>query len=100
MTIPHGDMDAGPGFGFALGRCHLCKELFEFNPHTVVSLSIDPQTNRPPDVDQDGKQIVPDPEALARMRRAEVCNQCTAELNEARARRGMPPISLAKESSR
>lgn len=74
--MPHGDMDAGPGYTLALAACFACGETFGFNPHTVISVPIDPETNRPPDVGPEGQNVTPDPAALARAVRMPLCHGC------------------------
>lgn len=74
-----------------LAPCFFCRERFESNPLTVHSITIDPVTGRPPDVDAEGNPQQPAEEALARARKREVCPACVAEVNAARAERGLPP---------
>jgi hypothetical protein len=69
----------------ALGPCFACKQLFGFDPDTVPSVLIDPQTGKPPDVD-------PAPGGRERARREPLCPNCVAEINPQRAERGLPPL--------
>jgi hypothetical protein len=86
-----------PGVFIATGTCFIHKGIFEFNPDTVVMVSVDPATGRPPDVGADGQPCVPDPEATARAVQEPMCDQCIRELNTTRAARfpGLAPLPVA-----
>lgn len=63
--------------------------LFEHDPGTVVTILIDPETGRPPDVNADGfptGQPITD-EIRAACRQVYICDECVAAVNAGRARR-------------
>lgn len=93
MNLPHGDFDSGPGYQLAMAPCYACGQLFGFNPHTVVSVPIDPVTGLPPDVAADGTNITPDPEAVSRAVSRPLDNACAR-------RAGVPESELAPGSTR
>jgi hypothetical protein len=58
---------------FAMDNCFVCGQVFSFDPETVISVWVDPVTNRPPDVNVFGEQITPDPAAVERAVRRPIC---------------------------
>jgi hypothetical protein len=65
---------------------------FEADPGTVMSVLIDPDTGRPPDIGEDGAPVPIDPDAVARCIQAFICPDCLAAVNEERrARPDLPP---------
>ncbi len=92
MSLPSGDWDAEHMLAFA--PCFTDGQVFGFNPETVISVPIDPQTNRPPDVDEHGGHITPDPAAVARAVRMPICNACARRVGHASL------YPLPKESTR
>lgn len=69
----------------ALGRCYMCRQVFRFDPDRVPSVSIDPVTRKPPDVDGE-------PDGAERARREPLCRPCVMTLNIKRKQRGLEPI--------
>lgn len=92
MGLPHGEMDSGPGYTIVLGPCYACQQIFEFNPYTVISVPVDPQTSLPPDVAPGGGRITPDPAAVARSVNQQLCNGCAT-------RAGVDTALLPEQSS-
>lgn len=68
---------------FAIGPCFICGQQFTFDPETVQSVWVDPQTNRPPDVNSLGEHITPDPAAVERAVRLPICPNDVARLRQA-----------------
>ena len=62
---------------------------FGHDPGTVVSVLIDPATNRPPDVGEDGQPtgLVITDEIRAACVRVYLCDECVAAVNADRRRR-------------
>ncbi len=71
---------------FALGACFGCANVFDFNPDTVPSILIDPETTLPPDLTNDVEA------ATARAQRQPLCPSCVAKVNAKREAAGLPPI--------
>lgn len=65
----------------ARGACWACKAVFSFDPDTVPSVPIDPQTGLPPDVGG-----TPPERAI----RQPLCENCVAQLVTWRAEAGKP----------
>lgn len=78
------------GVMVAIGPCWLCGNIFEYDPETVHSILIDPQTQRAVDVGADGQQFQPGAEALARSVRQPFCPACVSKVNQLRAAQGLP----------
>lgn len=80
----------------ALGPCYVHGGIFEFDPDRVLSVMVDPVTNRPPDVDAEGNTIELSMEdfraAVDRAVKKPVCPDCVEKLNATRARRGLGPL--------
>jgi hypothetical protein len=75
----------------ALGPCCTCGQFFEFDPDKVPSVSVDPVTNRPPDVDAAGLPCTAAPEALARVRQQPYCPSCARLMNGMLREQGKAP---------
>lgn len=86
-------MSADPPVLIAMGPCHVCGGIFGFDPDRVTSVLIDPETGRPPDVDEDGNfvDLETEAEGVARSSRRPVCPRCCKALNAELARRGQGP---------
>jgi hypothetical protein len=65
----------------AFGPCYACGNNFDYNPDTVPSVFVDPQTRKPPDVD-------PEPGGFERAYREPICPRCVAKVNPLRAKAG------------
>ncbi len=76
-------LEEGPAV-IASAPCGLCGTPFIFDPITVPSILIDPQTLRPPDVG-------PRPGGWGRAQREPVCPRCVDKFNTERERQGLPP---------
>jgi hypothetical protein len=63
----------------AIGPCYRCGRPFEFDPKTVPSVPVDPQTGLPPDLGGDAGRAVNRP----------VCPGCCRAVNPARRRAGL-----------
>lgn len=72
---------------FAYGPCYSCGINFDFDPESVPSISIDPETNLPPDVNANGERITPDPEALQRAITKPICPDCRKEFERKAGRK-------------
>ena len=81
------------GQALATGTCYMHDGLFTFDPDTVPSVLIDPQTDRPPDIDEHGRPVEPDPAAIMRSVRQPICPDCVAKVNPARAAAGREPFT-------
>jgi len=88
-----GESTVTGGF-FVPGRCWSCKKPFTFNPVRVPSVMIDPKTNRPPDVDEDGSLREPSREEWDRSSREPFCETCIELVNEHRVERGQRAIEI------
>lgn len=75
-----------------LDTCFIHGGLFEFDPDSVVTVWIDPETGRPPDVDADGGTIAADPLAVERCVQRPICGPCIARVNEGRRAQGLPEV--------
>lgn len=75
----------------AIGACANCHGSFGFCPECVTSIRIDPMTKRPPDVNEKGQVVTPDPEAMRRSTKEPVCPACTALMNQRRIKNGLEP---------
>jgi hypothetical protein len=75
-----------PGHLIALGPCWSCGERFTFDPDTVVSILVDPDTNLPPDLGHTDPQ-----RAIARP----LCPSCVERANRQRVAAGRPAIRPA-----
>lgn len=62
--------------------CFICGQPFTFDVETVVSVWIDPQTNRPPDVNVFNERITPDPAAVERAVQRPICPEDVQTLRE------------------
>jgi hypothetical protein len=89
-----------PGVFVAMDTCYVHKGLFEFDPDTVVTVWVDPETNMPYDVREDpdtGKAVSvqppPPPMPPGAVQRF-ICDPCIRLIN---ARRVKPPIPLAAD---
>jgi hypothetical protein len=80
----------------AFGPCFIHGGIFHFDPETVISVWIDPVTNRPPDVNEDGSNVDPlsvgYAESSARAIQQPICPACVSLLNRDRVTRGKSPI--------
>ena len=86
-------MSNPPPVLIAMAPCHVHGGVFAFDPDQVQSVLIDPETGRPPDVDEAGYLLPPDPsqaERIARSVRRPICPACCKMLNEAARLRGLP----------
>lgn len=71
-----------------LAPCLLCKQAFMFDPETVNSLPIDPETGLPPDIgDTDPQKAVKMP----------VCPACVGCVNVSRREQGLPEWTVTGE---
>lgn len=70
-----------------LGTCYVCAEVFAFNPDTVPSVPIDPDTGLPPDVGRT--------EPANAIRRP-ICDVCLPVINKLRAGLKLPPFTHGK----
>ncbi|MBP2706542.1 hypothetical protein JOL79_22285 [Microbispora sp. RL4-1S] len=59
-----------------IGRCYACRETFGYDPDTVTTVLIDPQTRLPPGMTPFGTRRQPSPAALARAEREPICPRC------------------------
>jgi len=78
-----------PGVAFAMAPCYLHKGLFCFDPESVTSLRIDPQTGRPPDVNANGEPAEPSQAAQDRSVREPICPDCCKRVNPDRRALGL-----------
>lgn len=76
----------------AIGRCFTCRKKFTFNPDRVPSVLIDPETNRPPDVDASGQRIDPSKAAIERSVKRPYCPYCAKTMNMLLRERGEAPV--------
>jgi hypothetical protein len=77
------------------GPCWSCGRLFTFDPDLVPSLPIDPETNRPVDVDEHGEPgRAWTAEEYARTVKQPICEACIGKSNDLRAAKGQPPIPV------
>lgn len=83
------------GYVSVASPCFTCGRIFSYNPHLVPSVPIDPQTNRPLDVNERGKEQPIDPEARARAIRQPLCRDCIALVNVRRIEKGLEPIYVS-----
>jgi hypothetical protein len=81
-------LSAMSGCWFILGSCWLCHRPFTFNPFSVPSIPIDPETQRPPDLGGD-------PE---RARREPICESCVELVNQTRERLGQEQIQVLHDA--
>jgi hypothetical protein len=87
-----------PGVMIGLGPCYLHGGLFEFDPDTVVTVLVDPQTGRPPDVGESGEPCTVDPAAEARAVQRPICDPCVeTKVNPALRDAGRPGWKLARD---
>lgn len=86
-------MSEGAGL-FASGPCFVCGSVFFFNPGLVPSIFVDPETRRPPDLDENHRVIEPSRESLERARRCPICRECVEFGNALRAKTGREPIPI------
>jgi|SRR5215475_1950320 len=77
----------GPGFSVVVANCWACGRTFTFNPFTVPSIPIDPETKYPPDMN-------PRPGGMERAVRQPVCETCVELANERRRSMGLPLIEV------
>jgi hypothetical protein len=80
------------GYSIVIGGCYSCGRRFGFNPYSVPSLLIDPQTGLPPDVDEHGHAQPIEAHALARSVREPICESCVEIANARHAARDEPLI--------
>jgi hypothetical protein len=73
-----------------IGTCYLHNGPITFDPESITTVWIDPQTNLPPDVDANAKPITPDPEAMDRLVQRPICDPCVAKVNRRLAAEGRP----------
>lgn len=67
------------GVMLALGTCFTCKEMFQFDPETVPSVLIDPDTGVPPDIgNTDPQNAVAQP----------ICPPCVTDISAKRRAAG------------
>jgi hypothetical protein len=78
----------GQGGFFAGGRCYACGSFFMFAPDLVPSVPIDPLTNRPPDVSEEGVAGEIDEESARRATLRPICGDCVELANAQRVRMG------------
>lgn len=83
----------------ALGTCWIHKQVFEFDPDTVITVLIDPQTGRPPDVDADGNPCRPEPGAVQRSVQQVICDPCMDRVNAGKRAAGYPVFERAEDRS-
>lgn len=81
----------------AIDKCYIHGDYFAFNPDTVVSVLIDPQTGRPPDVDAQERHVTPEPGSVERSVKRPVCDDCTALVNARLRARGYPEVQYARD---
>jgi hypothetical protein len=85
---------SNPPVMIAYGPCYIHGGIFGFDPDRVVTVLIDPHTNRPPDVTAAGQLVPADdpglPERMARSSKRLLCPDCCKELNAACRARGLP----------
>jgi hypothetical protein len=91
-------MDEGKLVGMDV--CYLHGQMFRFDPHTVVTVLVDPQTGWPPDVDENNQPCTPDSEAIKRAVKRPVCDACVERVNRTLASHGHPRIELAADKAR
>jgi len=82
-----------PGL-IALGRCWACGQSFPFHPDLVPSIPIDRETNRPLDVDAEGRPRRWTAEEYLRAAKQPICRDCVGLANEQRAANGRPLIDV------
>jgi hypothetical protein len=86
------------GYMIGMMPCLIHGELFACDPETVITVRIDPQTRRPPDVGEDGQPCEPDPAAEQRTVQVAVCDECIeTKINPDRVARDLPPWPLARD---
>ena len=85
------------GYMVGMDKCYVHGGVFMFDPETVVSVRIDPQTGRAPDVGADGEPCEPEPGSVERSVRQPICDECMTRINPARRARGNEPVQLARE---
>lgn len=89
------------GVIFAVDVCYVHGEPFTFDPVSVVTVPIDPQTGLPPDVDADLQPVPsPDPDAVARSVWRPICDPCVQRANRQLAAQGrdlIVPAALRQE---
>lgn len=73
-----------------ISPCYIHHGYFMADPDNVVSVLVDPQTGKPPDVDPH-----PDGLGMDRAIQAVICDDCVREVNKVKIRRGEVPIETA-----
>lgn len=84
----------------AFGPCCVCGNPFPFDPDRVPSILMDPETNRPPDVNENGQHIQPSPEAVERSVKRPYCPVCAKALNTELRSRGEAAVFDETDTSR
>lgn len=74
----------------ACGTCWGCGTQFWFDPDKVPSITIDPDTGVPPDVDPETRAPLPQPRQVQRTVQSPVCPRCVRSFNAARRAAGLP----------
>ncbi|MFI6512916.1 hypothetical protein ACIBCT_35405 [Streptosporangium sp. NPDC050855] len=66
----------------------VCRKVFDFDPETVNSVLVDPETGLPPDTDPETRTPTrtPTPEELARSERMPICPECANKMRRRIAR--------------
>ncbi len=67
------------------GTCVACKRSFEYDPRSVPTILIDPETGMPPGMTVVGSLRPATPEAVARSTDEPVCPQCVTKAQEHQA---------------
>ncbi|MEU7862206.1 hypothetical protein [Nonomuraea sp. NPDC049141] len=65
-----------------IGRCHACKRAFRFNPATVTTAMIDPETGLLPGMTVLGTVREPTAEAVARSVKEPICPDCVKRASD------------------
>ncbi|WP_131736448.1 hypothetical protein [Actinomadura roseirufa] len=73
------------------GRCAACRQTFEFDPRTVETVLIDPQTTLPPGMTVLGSLRPATPEAVARSTDEPICPKCLSRARQFEATTESPP---------
>lgn len=74
------------------GTCVVCKQTFEFDPRSVPTILIDPETGLPPGMTVLGSLRPAMPEAVARSADEPICPQCTSRARQFQAASESTPV--------